>query len=176
MTSMICLQAQTTDKNEDWLGEFKVGIRTQKTQKLYWENDLTVNFTSPKIMNNRVHLGFSYVTTRLGSAMGTNAIKQDNFLLNMGYFFRPQKKLQPFARINTGFFYADYEAAIFDELPNTAVLFSVDAGLAYKFDAPFTVHLSVGYNLNTGTGADGPGTLYPVYYQMSIFYTLFKNK
>ncbi len=41
-----------------------------------------------------MHFGLSYVTTRLGSALGTNAIKQDNYLLNVGYFFRNQKKLQ----------------------------------------------------------------------------------
>jgi len=176
MTSIISLQAQTPDTQDDWLGEVKVGIRTQKAQKLYWENGFTVDFTSPKIPNKHIHLGFSYVTTRLGSAMGTNAIKQDNFLLNMGYYFRYQKKIRPFTRLNTGYFYADYESDIFDEIPNTAFLFSIDAGISYKFDAPFTINLSAGYNLNTGNGSSGPGTLYPVFYQMSIYYTLLKKK
>ncbi|WP_157663272.1 hypothetical protein [Polaribacter sp. SA4-12] len=176
ITSMISFQAQTPDAKTDWIGELKLGIRTQKAQKLYWENGFAVDFTSPKISNKHIRLGFSYVTTRLGSAMGTNAIKQDNFLVNMGYYFRHQKKLQPFTRLNTGFFYADYESDIFDEIPNTAFLFAIDAGISYKFDAPFTVHLSAGYNLNTGNGSSGPGTLYPVFYQMSIFYTILKKK
>ena len=170
------LQAQNTNNATDWLGEFKVGIRVQKTQKLYWENGVAVDFTSPKILNNRVHIGLSYVSSRLGSAAGTNAIKQDNYLLNLGYHFRPQKKFQYFTRLNLGYFRADYEYAIFDVLQNTAMLFSLDAGISYAFNFPITLNLSTGYSFNSGTGLEGPGTLYPVFYQMSIFYTLFKKK
>ena len=176
ITSVISVQAQTSEKEDTWLGEIKGGVRIQKTQKLYWENGFSLDFTSPKILDSRLHLGLSYVTSRLGSAMGTNAIKQDNYLLGLGYHFRPQKKLQPFTRLNMGYFHADYESAIFDDLTNNAFIFAVDAGLSYEFEVPFTIDLSVGYNLNNGDGSDGPGTLYPVFYQMSIYYTLFKKK
>jgi hypothetical protein len=77
--------------------------------------------------------------------------------------------------LNTGYFHADYEEDIFDVLPNNAFLFSVDAGLSYEFRIPLTVSLSAGYNLISGTGTSGPGTLYPVFYQMSVFYTIFKK-
>jgi len=174
--SVLCLQAQSSGTNDGWLGELKGGIRIQKAQKLYWENGFSFDFASPKIADNRIHLGVSYVTTRLGSAMGSNAIKQDNYLISAGYHFRHQKHFQPFTRLNTGYFHADYEEAIFDVLPNKAFLFSIDAGLSYEFMFPLTVSLSAGYNLNSGNGSSGPGTLYPVFYQMSIFYTLLKNK
>jgi hypothetical protein len=176
IASIICFQAQISEPKNDWLGALKVGVRAQKTQKLYWENGFTVDFTYPKILNNRLHFGLSYVTTRLGSALGTNAIKQDNYLLNVGYFFRNQKKLQPFTRLNTGYFYADYESEIFDKLPNTALLLSLDAGLSYELKAPITIDLSAGFNLNTGSGSKGPGTLYPIFYQLSVYYTLLKKK
>lgn len=176
IASLLCLQAQTSDTKDGWLGELKGGIRIQKSQKLYWENGFAFDFKSPKILDNRVHLGLSYVTTRLGSAMGSNAIKQDNFLFSPGYFFRHQKQLQPYARLNLGYFHADYEYAIFDALPNSAFLFSIDAGLSYEFKIPLTIHLGAGYNLNTGNGSSGPGTLYPVFYQMSFFYTILKQK
>ena len=176
ITSVIYLQAQTSNTESGWLGELKGGIRIQKTQKLYWENGIALNFSSPKIFDSRIHIGMSYVTSRLGSAIGTNAIKQDNFLLNVGYHFRHQKKIQPFTRLNMGYFHADYEYAIFDVLPNTSLLLSIDAGLSYEFEAPLTINLSTGYNLITGSGSTGPGTLYPVFYQMSIFYTLLKNE
>jgi hypothetical protein len=176
IVSIISCQAQTSEPKNDWLGALKVGVRTQKTQKLYWENGFTVDLTSPKILNNRLHFGLSYVTTRLGSAIGTNAIKQDNYLLNVGYFFRNQKKLQPFTRLNTGYFYADYESEIFDELQNAALLLSLDAGLSYELKAPITIDLSAGFNLNTGSGSQGPGTLYPIFYQLSVYYTLLKKK
>ena len=176
IVSSLCLQAQTSGSNDGWLGELKGGIRIQKTQKLYWENGFAFDFASPKILDSRVHLGLSYVTTRLGSAMYTNAIKQDNFLFSPGYFFRHQKQLQPFARLNLGYFHADYEYAIFDVLPNRAFLFSVDAGLSYEFRIPLTIHLGAGYNLNTGNGSSRPGTLFPVFYQMSIYFSILKQK
>jgi hypothetical protein len=173
ISTVLCLQGQSSTK-ADWLGELKGGFRFQKTQKLYWENGFTFDFTSPKIADSRIHFGASYVTSRLGSAMGSNAIKQDNFLISAAYHFRHQKQFQPFARLNTGYFHADYEEDIFDVLPNSAFLFSIDAGLAYEFSIPLTVSLSAGYNLNSGSGTSGPGTLYPVFYQMSFFYTILK--
>lgn len=173
---VLCLQAKSSGINDGWLGELNGGIRIQKAQKLYWENGFSFDFTSPKIADSRIHFGASYVTTRLGSAMGSNAIKQDNYLFSTGYHFRHQKQFQPFARLNTGYFHADYEEAIFDVLPNNAFLFSIDVGLSYEFKIPLTASLSAGYNLNSGNGSSGPGTLYPVFYQMSIFYTILKQK
>jgi hypothetical protein len=176
ITSVLFLYAQNQSSKDGWLGELKGGIRIQKAQKLYWENGVSFDFTSPKILDRRVHLGASYVTSRLGSAMGSNAIRQDNFLFSSGYHFRHKKQLQPFARLNLGFFHADYEDAIFNVLHNKAFLFSLDAGLEYEFRVPITLNLSAGYNLNSGTGSAGPGTLFPVFYQMSIYYTILKQK
>jgi hypothetical protein len=172
--SVLGLNAQHPGTNNGWPGELKGGIRIQKAQKLYWENGFSFDFASPKIADSRIHFGASYITTRLGSAISSNAIKQDNYLISAGYHFRHQKDLQPFARLNTGYFHADYEEEIFDVLPNNAFLISADAGLSYEFEIPLTVSLSAGYNLNSGSGTSGPGTLYPFYYQMSIFYTIFK--
>jgi hypothetical protein len=176
IASILCLQAESPGTNDGWPGVLKGGIRIQKAQKLYWENGFSFDFATPKIADSRVHFGLSYVTSRLGSAMGSNAIKQDNYLASAGYHFRHQKHLQPFIRLNTGYFHADYEERIFDVLPNSAFLISADAGLCYEFRIPFTVSLSAGYNLKSGSGTFGPGTLYPFYYQMSIYYTIFKKK
>ncbi|MEI6047327.1 MAG: hypothetical protein WCS03_00385 [Bacteroidota bacterium] len=176
ISSVLCSQAQSSGTNDGWLGELKGGIRIQKAQKLYWENGFSFDYTSPKIADSRIHFGVSYVTTRLGSAIGSNAIKQDNYFISGGYYFRHQKQFQPFTRLNTGYFHADYEEDIFDVLPNTSLLFSVDAGFSYEFKIPVTASLSAGYNLKSGSGISGPGTLYPFYYQMSIFYTILKKK
>jgi hypothetical protein len=173
---VIYSQAQSDSKNDGWFGELKGGIRIQKTQKLYWENGLAFDFTSPRIVDQSIHFGVSYVTSRLGSALGSNAIKQDNFLVSTGYHFRHKKELQPFTRLNMGYFHSNYEDAIFDVLPNNSFLLSLDAGLSYEFEVPLTINLSAGYNLNSGTGSSGPGTLFPVFYQMSIYYTILKQK
>ena len=169
----ICLVSGLHAQSDSGLGELKAGIRIQKAQKLYWENGVAFDYANPKILYSRIHFGASYATSRLGSALGSNAIKQDNYLVSAAYHFRPQKQLQPFARLNLGYFHADYEEAVFDVLPNSAFMTSVDAGLYYEFKIPLTLSLSAGYNLNAGTGSAGPGTLFPVYYQLSVFYTIF---
>jgi len=167
---------QSNGANHELSGELKGGLRIQKAQKRYWENGFCFDFASPGIAEGRIHFGASYVTSRLGSALGSNAIKQDNFLVSAGYFFRHQKQLQPFARLHLGYFHADYEEEMFNVLTNSAFLFPVDAGLTYNFNVPVSVSLSAGYNFNAGDGTSGPGTLYPVFYQLSIFYTIFNNK
>ena len=173
---LISMVLQLHSANHGWSGELKGGIRIQKAQKLYWENGFCFDFASPGIVDSRIHFGASYVTSRLGSAIGSNAIKQDNFLVSAGYHFRHQKQLQPFVRLSLGYFHADYEENIFNVLSNSAFLYPLDAGLVYNFNFPVSLSLSAGYNFNAGDGTSGPGTLYPVFYQLSIFYTIFKNK
>ncbi|CAN5160484.1 hypothetical protein BH23BAC2_BH23BAC2_24510 [soil metagenome] len=156
--------------------QLDVGLRFQKTVNLYYENGVTFQYTDDRLLSQRLFLGLSYVTSRLGSAMGTNAIKQDNFILSSTYIFRPQRNLQPFLRLNTGYFIADYEEPIFDVLPNTSFLLSPEAGLGYKFKNPLKANASLGYNLITGDGIDGAGTLYPLFIQTSITWNVLAKK
>jgi hypothetical protein len=78
-------------------------------------------------------------------------------------------------RLNLGYFYADMENEIFEVIDHTAFMVSIDAGVYYQFDFPLTIGLTAGYNLSSGNGTTGPGSLYPIFYQMSLFYTLFKQ-
>jgi hypothetical protein len=151
---------------------YEVGIRFQKTVDLYYENGITGQY----YFTNRVIFGASYITSRLGSAMSSNAIKQDNYILSGSYLFRPKKPLQTFVRLNTGYFFADYESDIFNNLDNSSALLSLDAGLLYSFKSPLKLNLSLGYNVFTGDGINGPGTLYPVFFQTSVMWNLKKTK
>ena len=150
---------------------FDVGLRFQKTQDLYFENGITAQYH----LNRRWAIGSSYYTSRLGSAISSNAIKQDNFILSAAYFFRPDRILKPFIRANTGYFTADYESKIFESLIHTSALASADAGLVYQFKIPLKLSLSLGYNAITGRGDAGAGTLYPVFYQTSITWNILKT-
>ena len=152
-----------------------IRVRFQKSIGLYYENGVTAQYSNEKLIHNRLYLGFSYVSSRLGSAIGSNSLKQDNFILSGSYFFRPERKLQPFLRINTGYFIADYEEAIFRELPNSSLLLSPETGLSFKTGSPLKIGASLAYNLLTGDGVDGPGTLYPVYVQTSITWNVYNK-
>jgi hypothetical protein len=157
------------------LHTFDIGLKFQKTQDLYYENGLTAQYN----LTSRWLIGASLITSRLGSAMGSNAIKQDNFLSSATYLFRSKKSLKTFVKGNLGYFNADYESDIFKNLTHSSAIVSTEAGLSYTFKNPLKVNLSIGYNLITGDGESGAGTLFPVFYQTSITYnfkSLFQTK
>ena len=149
-----------------------VGIRLQKAIGLYAENGVTVQYAHPKLASQRLYIGASYITSRLGTALHTQAIKQDNVLLTASYYFRPNWLIRPIARVNVGYFKADYGSSLFDQLPKTSLLASPELGLCYCPDFPLKINASVGYNLITGNGLLGPGTLYPVFVQSSITWSV----
>jgi hypothetical protein len=153
-----------------------IGIRLQKTVNLYLENGISVNYSNKNFKPDRWYFGFSYVTSRLGTAMGTTAIKQDNFLLSSSYFFGQKKALRPFVRANVGFFSADYGDKMFDVLPSKSPLLSLDLGLSYKTGIPLKLATSLGYNFITGNGLERPGTLYPVFYQLTASWNVFSHR
>jgi hypothetical protein len=150
--------------------ELGVGLKSQKTEQLYWENGIGADFTSDFLLNKRLHLKLSYISSRIGSAFNTNAIKQDNYIFGVNWHFMSQKDLQITAGLNTGFFHADMERSVFNILPHNSMLFSAETGLFYKFKMPLAVNLSLGYNFVNGNGVNTPGTLFPLYYQASFFY------
>ncbi|MGZ3751329.1 MAG: hypothetical protein ACXVAU_08650, partial [Mucilaginibacter sp.] len=115
-----------------------------------------------------------YVTSRLGTALNSNAIKQDNFLLSTAYYFRKNHLIRPFTRMNAGYFAADYGDKIFNVLPRESLLLSADAGICFQTHSPLKIATSLGYNFITGNGLTGPGTLYPVFYQVTISWSIFK--
>jgi hypothetical protein len=167
----------TTYSNAQFFNNYELGVgaRIQKTEQLYWENGVTADFTSDFLLKKNIHLKLSYVTSRIGSAFNTNAIKQDNYIIGADWRFRTNKNFQIFAGLNTGFFHADMENIQFYSLPHNSMLFGLETGLYYKFKFPVTVSLSVGYNLINGDGIGTPGTLFPVFYQMSILYNINKK-
>lgn len=151
------------------------GIRMQKTPNLYNENGIALAYSYKKLMPDKLYFGLSYVTSRLGTALNSNAIKQDNMLVSAAYFFKKNHRLRPFLRANSGYFLANYGEPQFDVLPNSSVLLSADGGLSYKGNLPLKVAASLGYNFITGDGMEGPGTLYPVFYQVSLSWRIMGN-
>jgi hypothetical protein len=152
----------------------EAGLRFQKTLNLYYENGLTVQYRNPALLSNRLQVGLTYVSSRLGSAIGSNAIKQDNIFLSGAYLFRMRRTVHPFVRANAGWFQADYESEIFKNLTNSSPLLSAELGLLVPTKHRINAAASMGYNLITGDGSDSPGTLFPLFYQLSLTYSIFK--
>lgn len=153
-----------------------VGIRLQQTINLYNENGFAIAVSPAKKRHDKLYLGFSYVTSRLGSAFNSNAIKQDNMLLSAAWLLRRNHIIRPFGRLNAGFFHAGYGDKLFDDLPNTSPLLSPDIGISFETNLPLKISTSFGYNLITGDGTSGPGTLFPAYYQLSFSWNVLHKK
>ncbi|TXE11419.1 hypothetical protein [Algoriphagus aquimarinus] len=149
-----------------------LGLRVQKSFGLYYENGFVAQFSADSIAQQRLYLGIGYVSSRLGSAIGSNAIKQDNYQVWLSYYFKKDHKLQPFVSMGSGFFHADYESDDFEELDQSSLLLSTSAGLEYTTPIRLKVNLAIGYNLISGNGQEGPGTLYPVFGQLNFYYPL----
>lgn len=151
--------------------ELSGGIVLQKTQNLYIENGVGLDYTCDRLLKKKIHIKGTYLSSRLGSAVGSNAIKQDYFILGADYRFFSDKPLQLLAGLNTGLFTADYEDAIFDDLPSTSLLLAIETGLNYKFkQIPLSASLTIGYNVRNGNGVDIPGSLFPVFYKVGFMY------
>jgi hypothetical protein len=45
------------------------GPRFQKAIGLYYENGISVSYSAKKLLNDKLYLGFSYYTSRLGTAI-----------------------------------------------------------------------------------------------------------
>jgi hypothetical protein len=152
------------------------GIRLQRDIGLYSENGVAVSYSDKKLMPDRLYFGFSYFTSRVGTAFNSNAIKQDNFLLSAAWYFRHKHMVRPFVRVNAGYFASDYPA-LFDVLPHSSLLFSTDAGLCFQTHIPLKISTSLGYNFIYGQGNNNvPGTLYPLYYQITLSWNILNHK
>ena len=149
-----------------------VGIRVQKTVNLYYENGISLQYSSESLASERLYFGLSYVSSRLGTALGSNAIQQDNFLFSTSFFFRPKHLIRPIVRANIGYFKAALDP-VFDDLPQSSLLLSPEAGICLDPRLPLKITSSIGYNLLTGDGMSRPGTLYPVFLQTSLSWDVF---
>jgi len=154
-----------------------LGLRLQKDIGLYSENGISINFSDKNLLPDRLYIGFSYFTSRIGTAFSSNAIKQDNFLISPAYYFRRDKLIRPFIRLNAGYFDADYGSPIFNVLPNKSLLLSPEGGVSIQTHLPLKISLSLGYNVITSNGVNNvPGTIYPFFYQLTLSWNILKHK
>lgn len=142
-------------------------LMVRKTVALYWENGVGVDYTHDKLFDRRLHFSAGYLSSRLGSAIGSNALKQDYLLLGADWHTPILPALQWTIGLNTGLFMVDYEEDVFNNLPAQSALMAVQTGVMWK-TGPVDLKLVLGYNLIAGNGVDIPGSLFPVYYQLNI--------
>ena len=150
----------------------EIGIRCKKFTGFYWENGITGEFSSPKILKGKVSFGLNLVSSRLGSAISSNALPTLETELSILKYFRTNKAFQPLVQLNIGYAHANY-GPLFASIPNNGALLSLEAGVSFSLPV-LKKHIKLkatgGYNFLNGNGSRGMGTVYPFYGQFSILY------
>jgi hypothetical protein len=160
----------TNAQSIDTSSHFSAGIRLKKYVGFYWVNGLSGEWHSPKLLNNKLHLGINIATSKLGSALYSNALTTWETELSLLYYFRKAKPLHPIARINIGLASAQLGSS-FSTLSSRTMLLSLETGCHYTHKK-YSYRLYGGYNLLTGNGISGLGTIYPIYAGVGIMYSL----
>lgn len=173
--SLNVLSEEKSDSGSSSGHSIDLGFRFVKFQGLYYENGLTAQYSNPSLLFKGLFFGFSYYTSSLGSAFGNNnAIDQSTYILSTTYDVFSQYTFSLPIRLNLGYFYADYGDPVFDVLDNKSLIASLETALNYQPSfAPIKMELGLGYNFISGKGSSGPGTLYPIYYQLTMLWTIF---
>lgn len=101
---------------------FSPYLLVQKTIALYWEGGFGVDFTHRKLADERLHFSVDYLTSRLGSAWGTNALKQDYFSVGAYWHAWHNSPVRWINGLKSSHFMVDYEDDVFNNLPSSTFL------------------------------------------------------
>lgn len=150
--------------------QLSAGLRIQKAMGFYWASGLTGEYSSEKLLNKKLSLGANFTTSVLGNGIRKNAIKTYELDLSAIKYFRPNKTIQPLARLNVGYMYADYGKEFKGDIPNNSFLCSFEFGSAFIFNETWKPSVGFGYNIITGNGMKGLATVFPLYGYLSWQY------
>lgn len=147
----------------------------QKSVGFYWANGFALEYSSPKFLLNKLSLGLNYISSRMGTAMSSNAIPFYKINLSAIKYLRQSKALKPTFRINMGYTRANFGSPVFESIPNKSMLVSFETGAAYDFKIPIRAAITGGYNFIYGNGTKGLGVIFPFYLQFSVMYKILPN-
>lgn len=157
--------------------QFNGGLKFKKYAGFYWSNGICINASSSKISNHSVQFGFSVGTSLLGTAISSNALSTLETELSVAKFFRINKMIQPFLKLNLGAAFVSYgeDSELFSALPTSAKLLSFEPGVSFvlpKTNDKLMMQFSGGYNVFYGDGYTGLGTVYPIFGMIGLNYKL----
>jgi len=170
LTSVSFLNAQ-----DSIYTSIEFGIRSKKYTGFYWENGITAEFYSAKILGKLpLHSGFNLTTSSLGTAFNSNAISMTNFDIFLAYYFRKNKKLKPTTRLNLGYVHTnlgDYFEK--QNFKNNSIVVGLEVGMSYQLPYQFRLMATGGMNLFTVNNKHNLGSsVYPVFGQISLIYAV----
>lgn len=156
--------------------KLNLGVKFQKTHTLYWENGITAQYSFENLRPDQFFIGLEILSSRLGSAINSNALKQDSYIGSLSYYLRNKKDFQIKTKMNIGFFNVQLRDERFKELPKSDLLLSPEIGVRYNLkNEAIVVDLGAGFNVGLKGGGESPGTLQPLFYNFTVYYAFYKN-
>jgi hypothetical protein len=168
---IILIQPFTFSQDTTNTVQLELGLRTKKYVGFYWVNGLSLEISTHKIASGSLHLGVNLASSSFGSAFRSNAIPTFETEIAIIKYFRDKKSFQPITRLNLGYSKAFYGEG-FSNITSTGMLCSIETGFQYRIIKKLTANLFGGYNLFTGNGINGLGTIYPIYIGITTKYDL----
>lgn len=144
------------------------GIRLQKTWELYWQNGAELSCSHDAWVQDRLVLGVSAVSTRIGSAWASDALRQEEYLVHSQWRFRSGKRWEPFVGMALGWFWLHIENPLFQGIPHSSPLWVWEGGTSWEFRHGVGLQFGLGWHMLTGDGTQGPGSLYPLFMQTQL--------
>ncbi len=169
-TSASSLRVNAKDSAHVLKHQLWVGIRIQKTWELYWENGITLQWQPAEIFGGRPLISADFVSSRLGSAINSNALKQEIYRLGLGLRFRNNQRFRPGFRLNPGFYHLDYEFEIFKDLDVNAFTLSGEILALIDIYKGSAIQTSIGMHVLNSNGENGKGGVFPLYAALEIMW------
>ncbi len=148
------------------------GLCFQKFAGFYWVNGISAEYSSQKILQRKLEFGFNFLSSRMGTALKSNAIPYWQTELVFIKRFRKEKMLKPQANISLGYAWANYGSDKFRNITDKSALLALQGGATMDFKFPLRLELLGAYNIIYGNGIKGLGLIYPFYAQMKILYKI----
>lgn len=120
-----CAESDTASE----VAHYSAGLRIQKTHNYHYHNGLFFTWSHDKVLKNHLGLGLSYISSRLGSGIGSMAIDEDYYLAQTMWNFRPGKKINPFARFDMGYYWFDDEGL---DLTHSSKILNILTGCEFE--------------------------------------------
>jgi hypothetical protein len=106
-----------------------------------------VGLSSPALFGGAPRLTAAWSSTRLATALGSNALAEDRLQLAAAWRFRRTARVQPFAAVSGGVTRFDRDDdELFALLDNSAPLLSLLFGAEGRVHGPLRLHGHIGYS------------------------------
>lgn len=144
----------------------RVGAYIQKNAGLL--PGFEVSYAPETLLRGHPRFSLGFLTSRPGSAFGSRALLEERFLLGAGWFFRPDRRIDPYIQLEAGYTRFDREdSELFALLDNDAMIASLLVGIDVRLlNSRFSIAGDAGYSILHSS------TVYPFVTSFGIHYSL----